>query len=97
MNKTKAEHQWVISTEEGHSAIYTDRSGINRRIGVVAVCPNVGSCELAYPSKETSNIVYAAELQGTPLALDVANRLGLEKPAIFGKSIDGSYCLAKSK
>ena len=41
--RTEAEHQRVISTEE---AIYTDGSGINGRIGAVAVCPSVGACEV---------------------------------------------------
>jgi hypothetical protein len=78
-------------------AIYTDGSGSNGRIGAVAVCASVGTCELTHLSKETSIALYAAELQGIPLAIDIINRLGSEKPAIFGKSIDGSHRLAKTK
>jgi hypothetical protein len=78
-------------------AIYTDGSGSNGRIEAVAVCASVGACELTHLSEETSIALYAAELQGIPLALDIMNRFGSEKSAIFGKSIDGSHRLAKSK
>ena len=44
--RTEAEHQRVISTEEGHLAINTDGSGVNGRIGAVAVGPSVGACEV---------------------------------------------------
>lgn len=51
--------------------IYTDGSGINEKVGAVAVSPNIGPSFRSYLEPDTSFTVYAAELHGTLQALTV--------------------------
>ncbi|KAL5371116.1 hypothetical protein PMIN02_013118 [Paraphaeosphaeria minitans] len=60
-------------TATGHDlSIYTDGSGIEDRIGAAAVCPHTGQTRSAYLGLSTTSTVYAAELYGISLALQIA-------------------------
>ena len=52
--------------------IYTDGSGINGHVGAAAVCTTNGETRMAYMGEENVSTVYAAELQGIILALQIA-------------------------
>ncbi|KAK7177941.1 reverse transcriptase, partial [Paraphaeosphaeria sporulosa] len=53
-------------------SIYTDGSGIDDRIGTAAVCPYTQQTRRAYLGPSTTSTVYAAELYGISLALQIA-------------------------
>ncbi|KAJ6437592.1 hypothetical protein O9K51_09799 [Purpureocillium lavendulum] len=54
--------------------IYTDGSGINGRIGAAAVCPTTQQIRSSYMGNEETSTVYAGELQGISLALQIAQQ-----------------------
>jgi hypothetical protein len=53
-------------------SIYTDGSGIDDRIGAAAVCPFTEQTRSAYLGLSATSTVYAAELYGISLALQIA-------------------------
>jgi ribonuclease HI len=53
-------------------SIYTDSSGIDSETGAAAVCPIIQETRSAHMSANTISTVYAAELQGISLALQIA-------------------------
>ena len=53
-------------------SIYTDGSGIENEIGSAAVCPLTQQTRSVYMGPNTTSTVYAAELQGISLALQIA-------------------------
>jgi hypothetical protein len=52
--------------------VYTDGSGIEGEIGSAAVCPLLQQTRSAHMGPDTLSTVYAAELQGISLALQIA-------------------------
>ncbi|KAH7563672.1 hypothetical protein BM1_00719 [Bipolaris maydis] len=59
-------------------SIYTDGSGINGEIGSAAVCPLTQQTLSVHMGPSTLSTVYAAELQGINLALQIARRYANE-------------------
>ncbi|KAJ3552838.1 hypothetical protein NPX13_g11022 [Xylaria arbuscula] len=66
------EHQVDIESGENNLRIYTDGSSINGHVGAAAVCLMTGETKKTYMGKDTVSTVYAAELQGIILALQIA-------------------------
>lgn len=71
--KAIATHDRVIQ-ETNSLNIYTDGSGINGKIGAAAVVPTRKIIEKAYMGTEEISTVYAGELQGIRMGLDIARR-----------------------
>jgi ribonuclease HI len=69
--KAEARHQCSIRSEPDAIHIYTDGSGINGHISAAAVCTTTHQTKSAYMG-ETVSTVYAGELQGIVLALQIA-------------------------
>jgi hypothetical protein len=59
-------------TKEGSLNIYTDGSGIEGEIGSAALCPLTQQVRSVHMGPDTESTVYAAELQGVNLALQIA-------------------------
>ncbi|KAF1922309.1 uncharacterized protein M421DRAFT_44270, partial [Didymella exigua CBS 183.55] len=53
-------------------SIYTDGSGIEGEIGSAALCPLTQQTRSVHMVLDTASTVYAAELQGISLALQIA-------------------------
>ncbi|ENI02974.1 hypothetical protein COCC4DRAFT_114178, partial [Bipolaris maydis ATCC 48331] len=53
-------------------SIYTDGSGIEGEIGAAAVCPLTHQTRTVHMGSDTTSTVYATELQGISLALQIA-------------------------
>jgi ribonuclease HI len=53
--------------------VYTNGSGINNHVGAVAVSPLTRCTKLAHMGDSETSTVYAAELQGIRLALQIAD------------------------
>ena len=70
--KAEARHQYSIRHEAGAIHVYTDGSGINGQIGAAAVCTTTHQTKSAYMGDNTVSTVYAGELQGIILALQIA-------------------------
>jgi ribonuclease HI len=58
--------------KEGSLNIYTDGSGIEGEIGSAALCPLTQQVRSVHMGPDTESTVYAAELQGINLALQIA-------------------------
>jgi ribonuclease HI len=58
--------------EQNALTLYTDGSGINGHLGAAAVCVTNGDVRMSYMGDESVSTVYAAELQGVALALQIA-------------------------
>jgi ribonuclease HI len=58
--------------EQNALTLYTDGSGINGHLGAAAVCITNGKVRTSYMGDENVSTVYAAELQGIALALQIA-------------------------
>jgi ribonuclease HI len=69
--KAQSRHQKLIEQEIDAIHIYTDGSGINGHIGAAAVCPTTQQTRCAYMGDENTSTVYAGELQGISLALQI--------------------------
>jgi ribonuclease HI len=70
--KAQARHQYNTVNELNALHIYTDGSAINGHVGAAAVCTTIDKTRSAYMGKDTTSTVYAAELQGISLALQIA-------------------------
>jgi ribonuclease HI len=70
--KAEARHQCSIRSEPDAIHIYTDGSGINGHIGAAAVCTTTHQTKSAYMGDDTVSTVYAGDLQGIILALQIA-------------------------
>ena len=68
LSRDEAANQVRDIEKKGYTTIFTDRSGINRKIGSAAVSPQLGRAE-AYMGKDSWHTVYSAELYGIFLAL----------------------------
>ncbi|KAF6525556.1 hypothetical protein HZS61_011351 [Fusarium oxysporum f. sp. conglutinans] len=62
----------IIQDEPDAVHIYTDGSGISGHIGAAAVCTTTQETKSAYMGDDTTSTVYAGELQGISLALQIA-------------------------
>jgi len=72
VEKAQARHQYSTSNEPDTLHIYTDGSGINGHIGAAAVCTTINQTKNAYMGDDSVSTVYAGELQGISLALQLA-------------------------
>ncbi|KAJ6436234.1 reverse transcriptase [Purpureocillium lavendulum] len=70
----RKKHWALLRRETGALHIYTDGSGINGQIGAAAVCSTTQQTRSAYMGTEATSTVYAGELQGISLALDIAQQ-----------------------
>ncbi|OHE90236.1 zinc knuckle [Colletotrichum orchidophilum] len=68
----RKEHQRCTEYETEAIQIYTDGSGINGHIGAAAVCATTYQIRNSYMGPDTISTVYAGELQGIILALEIA-------------------------
>jgi ribonuclease HI len=69
--RARARHDKEHAKEDSLS-IYTDGSGIEGEIGSAALCPLTQQLRSAHMGPDTASTVYAAELQGINLALQIA-------------------------
>jgi ribonuclease HI len=72
IEEAQARHEQIIQDELDAIHIYTDGSGIDGSIGAAAVCTTTQETKSAYMGDETTSTVYAGELQGISLALQIA-------------------------
>ncbi|KAJ6439009.1 reverse transcriptase [Purpureocillium lavendulum] len=72
--EARKKHLALLRQEKAAIHIYTDGSGINGQIGAAAVCPTIQQTRSSYMGTEDVSTVYAGELQGISLALDIAQR-----------------------
>ncbi|KAK4071142.1 hypothetical protein Purlil1_13485 [Purpureocillium lilacinum] len=67
-------HLDLLRQEKAAIHIYTDGSGTNGQIGAAAVCPTIKQTRGSFMGTENVSTVYAGELQGISLALDIAQQ-----------------------
>lgn len=72
VEKAQARHRYGIGNKPNVIYIYTDGSGINGHVGAAAVCTTTSQSRSAYMGDDTVSTVYAGELQGISLALQIA-------------------------
>ena len=65
-------HSTVTSELDGLLPIYTDGSGINGKVGAAAVALQLDVVKQTFMGEENTSTVYAAELQGILMALEIA-------------------------
>ena len=70
-NRARERHDHKCAVNKSLS-IYTDGSGIEGEIGSAAVCPLTQQTRSVHMGSDTLSTVYAAELQGISLALQIA-------------------------
>ncbi|KAF5669922.1 reverse transcriptase [Fusarium denticulatum] len=70
--EAQARHDRIMHDEPDAIHVYTDGSGINGSIGAAAVCTTTQEAKSAYMGHDTTSTVYAGELQGISLALQIA-------------------------
>jgi hypothetical protein len=70
-DKARERHDRECAANKSLS-IYTDGSGIEGEIGSAAVCPLTQQTRSVHIGPDTQSTVYAAELQGISLALQIA-------------------------
>ncbi|EGU81546.1 hypothetical protein FOXB_07941, partial [Fusarium oxysporum f. sp. conglutinans Fo5176] len=70
--EAQARHDRITQDESDAIHIYTDGSGINGGVGAAAVCTTTQETKSAYMGDDTTSTVYAGELQGISLALQIA-------------------------
>jgi ribonuclease HI len=71
-NAEKARNRHDRQSASDSLSIYTDGSGIEGEIGAAAVCPLMHQTRSVHMGSDTLSTVYAAELQGISLALQIA-------------------------
>ena len=76
-------HKDITTEREPPLAIYTDGSGINGKIGAAAVALTLNTHAQAFLGTETASNVYAAELQGILMGLDIATKSDRLHAVIF--------------
>ena len=77
-DKARKRHSALMRKETAALHIYIDGSGINSQIGAVAICPTLQQTRSSYMGTEDASTVYAGELQGISLALDIAHQYRVE-------------------
>jgi hypothetical protein len=84
-NREAAEkhHNQIVTGQDQPIAIYTNGSGINRKVGAAAVAPAIDKHTSAYMGKETTSTVYAAKLVGILIALEIAIVANWPRAVIF--------------
>jgi ribonuclease HI len=82
----KETHQRILSESETPLAVYTDGSGINNKIGAAAVAPRMNIIKQAYMGSEKTSTVYAGELEGIRMALEIATTSNRERVVVFSDS-----------
>ncbi|KAI0435648.1 hypothetical protein F4803DRAFT_299687 [Xylaria telfairii] len=70
--KAESDHQRELESGRNTLLIYTDGSGIDGHTGAAAVCPRIRQTRKAYMGRDTVSTVYAGELQGINMALQLA-------------------------
>ncbi|CAG8977852.1 hypothetical protein HYALB_00011658 [Hymenoscyphus albidus] len=68
----KTQHKNFLKHPSNSIFIYTDGSGIDNHIGAAAISPVTRCTKMAYMGNSETSTVYAAELQGIKLALQIA-------------------------
>jgi ribonuclease HI len=71
-DEARSEHDAINATQDA-ACIYTDGSSTGGHIGCAAVWPNKRQTESAYMGTADMSTVYAAELQGINMALDMVH------------------------
>ncbi|PQE10731.1 reverse transcriptase protein [Rutstroemia sp. NJR-2017a WRK4] len=69
----KNQHKEFLKHSSKCLFIYTDGSGINDQVGAAAVSPLMRSTKMTHMGNSETSTVYAAELQGIKLALEIAD------------------------
>ncbi|XMA13648.1 hypothetical protein WAI453_006439 [Rhynchosporium graminicola] len=69
----RTQHKELPKHPSNSLFVYTDGSGINHHVGAAAVSPLTRCTKLAYMGDSETSTVYAAELQGIRLALQIAD------------------------
>lgn len=70
--KAESDHQRELESGRNTLLIYTDGSSIDGHTGAAAVCPRISQTRTAYIGQDTVSTVYAGELQGINMALQIA-------------------------
>ncbi|KAF6782471.1 hypothetical protein CSOJ01_16001 [Colletotrichum sojae] len=70
--QAEKEHRRCLEQNTDAAHIYTDGSGINGQIGAAAVCTTTQQTRKSHMGDDTTSTVYAGELQGIVLALEMA-------------------------
>ena len=64
-------------------AIYTNKSGINRKVGAAVIALTLNIYTFTYLGKEITSIIYIAKLVGILIRLEIAIRANMRKIAVF--------------
>jgi YD repeat-containing protein len=71
--RARNQHKEFLKHSSNYILIYTDGSGIDNQVGAAAVSPLTRSTKMTYMGNSETSTVYAAELQGIKLALQIAD------------------------
>tara|TARA_R110002060_G_scaffold45792_2_gene57126 strand:+ start:281 stop:802 length:522 start_codon:yes stop_codon:yes gene_type:complete len=69
----RTQHNEFLKHPSNSLFVYTVGSGFNNHVGATAVSPSMRITELAYMGDSETSTVYAAELQGIRLTLQIAD------------------------
>jgi ribonuclease HI len=78
-------HNTILTRSGDLLIVYTDGSGINEKVGAAAVTLQ-GDTRQAYMGEDIESTVYAAELEGIRMALEITSRAEKDKGIIFSDS-----------